>query len=981
MPALITLDHYVPTDEIKKAVRGRETDVLDKLSIPWQDGRPHLHCPYPDHPDRHPSWRWDTGGACAMCTCSTSDSIFDVVMKMKGVDFAAAKVWIAEALDRTDLICQPNEKHHLRHDAVSLLNPPDHVRDDRLPFIYLAARLGVDREEVPRPTTPVAGYKELEYFDPPTRQSGKPKLIGAYPCAAFGTVSADGRNHAQRIYLAPDGRGKAELGEIRPGERRNPKKSARLVDGQPSPAGCAVIWGDPTRAPHIILTEGVETGAAVAYALRGEIESNRAVVASAITAGGIESFEPWPATTSVTVAADSDESKAGAGYRRGETAARKFALRNHRNIAVGIAMPGELGESADWLDILRRDAVAAVRSGIRKALPFEATPEEIAAAESSSARDRKLKAVSQEYPVPSMSTAMLRYRYTQHDEIWLHKYEPDKNDPGERSGTWKAVASPIGVLALLQRADDDNADWMRVVVEDMTGKPRFVDFDRNELGKLSASEVRASLFGAGLRVEGDGESICVQMLKAAKPGTCVKIVSRPGWHRLPEISDQLFVTPAGEIIGSPGEVTVELAASIRLGAGFSRCGTLEGWRDAVRAAVLAENCAHWVLSIAAGFAGVIIDLTGLGSCGLHLSGVTSLGKSTGQRLSVSPWASPKLSDDGLFRSWRTTGNAFEVHARNSSGTILPLDEMAHVDGATVGRSLYALAGGVGKARMGQNTTLQPSYTWSTFVLLSGEKTLEQKIRGDGGQWTGGMAVRFPDIDVSEVNSRVPAETIDAIDQIAQHYGHAGPAFVTALIAAGLHRQPDSLRGRVLAMARNLAGDEADSPKIRAAIPFAVVSIAGALAQQFEVIPVEADIAGAVRGAWGQFISSSDALALDPEEQAIANIQRFVKQAWDVTIRDTTGCALINREAEGWYDTDAVYLPKETLTKAVRGLLSEAQVARLLDRRDYLAKRGDRNRIATRYVPKVGHIDCYALKRSVFGRTDAITKLYAVGNDG
>jgi hypothetical protein len=64
-----------------------------------------------------------------------------------------------------------------------------------------------------------------------------------------------------------------------------------------------------------------------------------------------------------------------------------------------------------------------------------------------------------------------------------------------------------------------------------------------------------------------------------------------------------------------------------------------------------------------------------------------------------------------------------------------------------------------------------------------------------------MAVRFPDVDVTGVNSRVPPETIDALKQIFAHYGHAGPAFVSALVANGLHREPDLLKQRILAGAR------------------------------------------------------------------------------------------------------------------------------------------------------------------------------------
>jgi hypothetical protein len=55
-------DRYVTTADIRKAVRGRETDVLNGLNIDWRrpKAKPHITCPYRDHTDNHPSWRWDT---------------------------------------------------------------------------------------------------------------------------------------------------------------------------------------------------------------------------------------------------------------------------------------------------------------------------------------------------------------------------------------------------------------------------------------------------------------------------------------------------------------------------------------------------------------------------------------------------------------------------------------------------------------------------------------------------------------------------------------------------------------------------------------------------------------------------------------------------------------------------------------------------------------------------------------------------------
>jgi hypothetical protein len=93
-------------------------------------------------------------------------------------------------------------------------------------------------------------------------------------------------------------------------------------------------------------------------------------------------------------------------------------------------------------------------------------------------------------------------------------------------------------------------EWRRSVGAQTRGRerqPRTVDFNRAELARLGASEIRARLLEARLRVEGDGESIVTRVLKAAKPSDCITVVSRPRWHRLP---DAVFVTPAGESASS-----------------------------------------------------------------------------------------------------------------------------------------------------------------------------------------------------------------------------------------------------------------------------------------------------------------------------------------------------------------------------------------------------------------------------------------------
>src|SRR3954454_21835592 len=94
-------DRYVPTEAIKSAVTGREAEILGALQIRWRDERRHLQCPYPGHADEHPSWRGDQRRARVFCTCiDGAHNVFDVVETVEGLDFEAAKLRVAEILNR-----------------------------------------------------------------------------------------------------------------------------------------------------------------------------------------------------------------------------------------------------------------------------------------------------------------------------------------------------------------------------------------------------------------------------------------------------------------------------------------------------------------------------------------------------------------------------------------------------------------------------------------------------------------------------------------------------------------------------------------------------------------------------------------------------------------------------------------------------------------------------------------------------------------
>ena len=297
------------------------------------------------------------------------------------------------------------------------------------------------------------------------------------------------------------------------GEPRDPKKSAKKVDEE-STAGRVVIWGEISTAPWCIVTEGIETAAAVAYALRSKIERSEAVVVSAINASGIEAFKPPPAAKRVTIAADRDEAAKitrPTPTRRGEQAARTFGIRNPHT-AVSIALPGAPGTSIDWLDVHTDQGVEAVRAGILGAVAFVATQDEVEAERERIEGVDAIADVAARYPLPEMDGFALTYLRTKSGKIRVNKWV--KVEDGFAP---QPIASPFGVLARLRFADDGDAYGLRLVVEDMGGKCRKIDVGRSAFAKQGAAETRAMLFDAGLRTEDDGEHIAVKVLKAADP--------------------------------------------------------------------------------------------------------------------------------------------------------------------------------------------------------------------------------------------------------------------------------------------------------------------------------------------------------------------------------------------------------------------------------------------------------------------------------
>ena len=91
--------------KISDLVRGNEATILQALGITWPPaGATHITCPFPDHDDANPSWRWNAQSKRWFCSCfhngRQSGDVVDAVQRVLGLGFDASAKWIRTVLNK-----------------------------------------------------------------------------------------------------------------------------------------------------------------------------------------------------------------------------------------------------------------------------------------------------------------------------------------------------------------------------------------------------------------------------------------------------------------------------------------------------------------------------------------------------------------------------------------------------------------------------------------------------------------------------------------------------------------------------------------------------------------------------------------------------------------------------------------------------------------------------------------------------------------
>jgi putative DNA primase/helicase len=176
-------------------------------------------------------------------------------------------------------------------------------------------------------------------------------------------------------------------------------------------------------------------------------------------------------------------------------------------------------------------------------------------------------------------------------------------------------------------------------------------------------------------------------------------------------------------------------------------------------------------------------------------------------------------------------------------TVLLLDVIDLADPRELDQAVYILVNGYGKSRANRFGAARSSAHWRVFLLSSGEKTVDARLFGAGINSNAGQTLRLLDVATEGEYGAFDclhgfsngALFADSLRDAATHlYGHAGPEFLRALIAAKAVGLDAGQRVRDALCSFNSSNEQ----ERRAARVFALVGVAGELAIKFGLVPWE-----------------------------------------------------------------------------------------------------------------------------------------------
>ena len=467
------------------------------------------------------------------------------------------------------------------------------------------------------------------------------------------------------------------------------------------------------------------------------------------------------------------------------------------------------------------------------------------------------------------------------------------------------------------------------------GETVGVTLDRAELFRADGGDTIKTLADKGMGLfisNAKTRENFLALFRQISPQRQIPTIATPGWtrDRMGRITG--FMLPTGKHINATTETQNMRLHDKAAITDRDTAGTLDGSQIAADAAIASPNF-YWTLGLCAGFVGPVQTLIGAPSCGMNLSGDSSLGKTIALTLAAMSWGNPH-TQKGVLNGMNSTQNAIEDLAVRSSGTFLGLDEIGQMQRLQeLAAVLFNLGSGSSKNRKsGNGLGLVENVEFQIFALLSNEHSLKVAIEGAGGKYKTGLSVRFPDVDITG-GKRVSADVLTKLNKATDNFGHMGPAFVQHLIDAGWVDRAEELKKCVADTADEIAGKNAAPATRRAAQVFALARVAGELAVDAGLIKSKKKIATAVAKAFKRFKGSDEGQITTGSNSMLDGLRSYITRNLNQTIVPAHEAGdPHHRGVIGWYTADTIILDKQAVSDVSKMGLN-GKIAGLLDALD------------------------------------------------
>ena len=214
---------------------------------------------------------------------------------------------------------------------------------------------------------------------------------------------------------------------------------------------------------------------------------------------------------------------------------------------------------------------------------------------------------------------------------------------------------------------------------------------------------------------------------------------------------------------------------LRMYSEFKPTGDEETWLTLAKEVRKADSIPARI-ALASSFAAPLVQILGGLPFFVHFWGETGCGKTVGLMLAASVWGNP---DVGRYvKTFSGTKVSQELYAAFCCNLPILFDELQVIsDRKTFDDIVYMLCEGVSKGRGAKEGGLQEQRRWSSCIITTGEMPITQ---GNSG---GGAVARIVEVNFGGVPLFKDART--TANTLKEHYGFAGPKFITMLRKDGV----------------------------------------------------------------------------------------------------------------------------------------------------------------------------------------------------